>query len=703
MSLSSSQASPAQSTPVSQSSETQTEDALTETGQSTESFSSSGPLPPVADGGDGGTGPSASELAFGESTDSSAAMESAELEGQSNTSLTTEPVPGPGGEKTKQPDKEEDKQQAIKVPLTDETRAAIRVAYSAWQKTGNAPSLLDVREKLSLDWIQVAGPMDRARARMLYDQFSITEGAESLFPKLFREGLPGGKTRPATREPISSIRVRSSAAVYKALRVAREEKKAESGGGPRLETGASAESLTWIWNLLKGDFNEDPDTAQTVINGVAGLIPGLDQLLDARDVTANLYDLVYEGRYNEAGPWFGFVTTLIGAVPELGSILKTVARVGAKGVGDLGKPLLRAILEWADSPRLASWVMQEAQGAFKSVMTNLETVLATAGAVSSAARAWVTKLLDNARAALAQLAKRAEAALQQVKTRIDELLASLRKADDEIDEVVPNAPKARPETPKAERVEANTPKTEAPKNEAPKNEAPKNEAPKNEAPKTEAPKTERTDTETSRTKEPASKPELDERFKYEDGIRVRDKDSGFWLDRDGFLVDKEGRRVNRDGQLLGADNKPLADQPSTAALTPRQKFEKKFAQVYGETAVAYRGIRLEPGAKVNGLAKGPLGDGQMVSFDVDTALHYAMTPGGAFDAAASEIVIVRIQVKAEHLTPMYDGDLNHVFVKPDVDITALPGYDVIRMPKPDKIEELSPNKLTKQFDQRATP
>jgi hypothetical protein len=43
----------------------------------------------------------------------------------------------------------------------------------------------------------------------------------------------------------------------------------------------------WIWEVLQGDFNDDPSTAQVVTGTVISMIPFVDQICDVRDVVAN--------------------------------------------------------------------------------------------------------------------------------------------------------------------------------------------------------------------------------------------------------------------------------------------------------------------------------------------------------------------------------------------------------------------------------
>jgi len=98
----------------------------------------------------------------------------------------------------------------------------------------------------------------------------------------------------------------------------------------------------WNWGWIKGDFNEDQSFGQIVVNALLGLIPGVDQLLDGRDLVANTYlllefydtkdtrdakqiqkdDAEFFGLGREFGLWFSLFLAGIGCFPTLGSAAK---------------------------------------------------------------------------------------------------------------------------------------------------------------------------------------------------------------------------------------------------------------------------------------------------------------------------------------------------------------------------------------------
>lgn len=87
----------------------------------------------------------------------------------------------------------------------------------------------------------------------------------------------------------------------------------------------------WTWELLQGDFNENPTVGQIITNAVLTMIPVVDQVADARDLVASIKQLAWDKRYNEVGPWVVFFFTLIGLIPIVGSALKGVLKMVWKG------------------------------------------------------------------------------------------------------------------------------------------------------------------------------------------------------------------------------------------------------------------------------------------------------------------------------------------------------------------------------------
>jgi hypothetical protein len=86
----------------------------------------------------------------------------------------------------------------------------------------------------------------------------------------------------------------------------------------------------WIWEVLQGDFNDDPSTAQVVTGTVISMIPFVDQICDVRDVVANCKKIDEEP--NVSWHWLSLALTLIGLFPSLGSLFKGCLKVVFAGI-----------------------------------------------------------------------------------------------------------------------------------------------------------------------------------------------------------------------------------------------------------------------------------------------------------------------------------------------------------------------------------
>lgn len=84
-----------------------------------------------------------------------------------------------------------------------------------------------------------------------------------------------------------------------------------------------ADVQKFISDLVLGDFAEDPSTASIVVNGAIGLIPIVDQVLDARDVTAQILICFRKGwDQMDEDDYANLAFTAIGLVPSFGSFFK---------------------------------------------------------------------------------------------------------------------------------------------------------------------------------------------------------------------------------------------------------------------------------------------------------------------------------------------------------------------------------------------
>ncbi|MCM0150328.1 hypothetical protein [Photobacterium galatheae] len=122
---------------------------------------------------------------------------------------------------------------------------------------------------------------------------------------------------------------------------------ADSGDLAAIQVAAevAGDAAEWIWGVLQGDFNEDPTNAQIVVGTILSMLPIIDQIMDVRDVIANLMVLADEGKSEEVKQfaWIALAITLVGLIPGLGSALKGTFKLIMKNA-DVALDAILAIL-----------------------------------------------------------------------------------------------------------------------------------------------------------------------------------------------------------------------------------------------------------------------------------------------------------------------------------------------------------------------
>jgi hypothetical protein len=126
---------------------------------------------------------------------------------------------------------------------------------------------------------------------------------------------------------------------------------------------------TFLRTLILGDFEEHQSTSAQIVSGLLGLIPGLDQVLDARDIAGTLFNINKSGGFKNATPDqlvnLGFAA--FGAIPEVGSVFKATfkplyrERKLAKGAVHSGLHKLESMLGMSKGGAL-TWIRKELLG-----------------------------------------------------------------------------------------------------------------------------------------------------------------------------------------------------------------------------------------------------------------------------------------------------------------------------------------------------
>lgn len=81
----------------------------------------------------------------------------------------------------------------------------------------------------------------------------------------------------------------------------------------------------WIWGALQGDFNTERSAGQIGFDMVVSLIPIVDTLCDLRDLCANLRE--YRKDPSNKVTLFFIATTVVGFIPEVGTVVKGALRL----------------------------------------------------------------------------------------------------------------------------------------------------------------------------------------------------------------------------------------------------------------------------------------------------------------------------------------------------------------------------------------
>lgn len=139
--------------------------------------------------------------------------------------------------------------------------------------------------------------------------------------------------------------------------------KAVNRYGRNVSDGAkdAKQKATWVWEALQGDFNPNRSVGQIGLDTVVCLVPGVDTVMDVRDLIANIIAIV---RAPASGAnWFALILTIIGFFPELGSV--------AKGVVKIVLARMRPYLKHADDLTNASKMVKYLDKAFDDALPDL--------------------------------------------------------------------------------------------------------------------------------------------------------------------------------------------------------------------------------------------------------------------------------------------------------------------------------------------
>jgi len=192
--------------------------------------------------------------------------------------------------------------------------------------------------------------------------------------------------------------------------------------------------------LLLGDFEENQNTAAQLLGGLISLVPVLDQVMDARDITGALFNINQKGGFKGASTdqlvSLGFAA--FGAIPEVGSAFKTVfkpvwkERRAAKGAVNGGLQAIEQLLGmrkggaigWVRKEVLGQWVPRTTQ-AIAAVNAALAACISLTEFMATAS-GWKDWLIPDS---IQKLAKALLPGLKGLQGKLDE---PLQRASNEI-------------------------------------------------------------------------------------------------------------------------------------------------------------------------------------------------------------------------------------------------------------------------------
>lgn len=95
--------------------------------------------------------------------------------------------------------------------------------------------------------------------------------------------------------------------------------------GVKSAATGTKQKAEWVWESLQGDFNPNRSLGQVGFDAAVCLVPGVDTVMDIRDLIANIIAIVAAPTSPMA--WFNLVLTIIGFIPGLGSVAKGVVKI----------------------------------------------------------------------------------------------------------------------------------------------------------------------------------------------------------------------------------------------------------------------------------------------------------------------------------------------------------------------------------------
>jgi polyhydroxyalkanoate synthesis regulator phasin len=198
----------------------------------------------------------------------------------------------------------------------------------------------------------------------------------------------------------------------------------------------------WVGGALAGDFNEDPSMGQIVLGTVITLIPIVDQVGDVRDIAAALKKLIWEKRYDDKWVWFDLVITIIGCIPEIGTVVKGIAKGIKKGVKGVELADLLRKLNWTGKGNAVQWLkklVDDLPGYGKNAAEKIKTILNDLSSKLELAKKFASSKVASQ---IDELLETIKEVRKRVDKMVDEVISDLKK---QLQEIIAKAKRLEPE------------------------------------------------------------------------------------------------------------------------------------------------------------------------------------------------------------------------------------------------------------------
>jgi hypothetical protein len=198
---------------------------------------------------------------------------------------------------------------------------------------------------------------------------------------------------------------------------------------------ALSQTGDWLWGVIAGNFDDRPQsTSQIIVAGVISMVPGIDQVMDVRDVLGSLFKMSdNSGRTDENMLELAF--TLIGLVPLVGSAGRTGLRLVFEGknisraTAHLNGANYGDALGWLRKFKVSSVKAQALQACEKAIRL-LDDIASSLKNANTGVKGYL--IPDSIPVKAEALARTARKTWSEIKGKVDQTFARIQSKIDEV-------------------------------------------------------------------------------------------------------------------------------------------------------------------------------------------------------------------------------------------------------------------------------